>query len=75
MNETLGNIIESSWLIGGDRPFKGYEFISVYKASVQSAEEEIISLNSGNCTENIRGASYLVPTFPGHIENRLKICS
>jgi len=75
LNETLLQVIENGWLIGEDSPYKGYEFVSMYRASVNSAEEEILSLTSGNCTGRTRGASYLVPTFPGNIENRLKICS
>ena len=75
LNETLLEVIENGWNIGEDNPYKGYDFISVYKASPQSAEEEILSLSSGECSGNFKGASYLVPTSPGNIESRLKICS
>jgi len=75
LNSTINQIIESSWKIGEDRPLKGYEFISEYESSGESPSEIIISLNSGNCTNSIRGASYVTPAFPGNIESRLKICS
>lgn len=75
LNETLSEIIESSWQIGEDRPLKGYELASFYRVGEDSQEEEIIKLNSGDCTGGVRGASYLTPTFPGKIKTSLKICS
>jgi|TARA_Y100000310_G_scaffold343518_1_gene451571 hypothetical protein len=74
LNETLGEIIESGWQVGEDRPLKGYELLSFYRMNSESGEEEIIKLNSGNCTGQIRGASYLTPAFPGNIKTTLKIC-
>jgi len=74
LNETLSEIIESSWQIGEDRPLKGYELASFYRVG-EDSQEEIIKLNSGNCTGGVRGASYLTPTFPGKIKTSLKICS
>lgn len=75
LNETLSEIIENSWLIGEDRPLKGYEFVSEYEPSGDFPNEIIISFSSGNCTGAIRGASYVTPAFPGNIESMLKICS
>ena len=76
LNETLFQIIENSWRIGEENPNKGYDFISVYKASPQSTEEEeFVSLSSGECSGNYKGSGYLIPAFPGNIESRLKICS
>ena len=75
LNQTLSNILKSSWNIGPESSVKGYEFISFYVTNASSQGEEIISLKEGECTSSIKGASYLTPAFPGKIENSLVICS
>lgn len=70
--ETLKNIIESSFPIQEEADIKGYEFKAIY--STNTTEEEIIFINKGNCTISIRGAEFLLPAFPGTISNSLKLC-
>jgi hypothetical protein len=36
--------------------------------------QEVISLSEGECIGSVRGASYLIPAFPGRIENVMNIC-
>ena len=71
--ETLTNLIESSWQVGKERPIKAYAFKSVY--TTNSSEKRIISLLSGNCTENVIGSEFISPAFPGRIVSSLELCS
>ena len=72
LNESLTEMLEKSWMVGPDRPIKGYVFNSSY--GVETNSEEIVSVMSGECKGSIRGAEYLSPSFPGNIISTLKIC-
>ncbi len=73
LNLTLSSLFDSAWHIDNRTAIKGYEFNSIYRSS-DSASEAIISLNRGVCTGSIRGNTYLIPAFPGDIQNTLEIC-
>lgn len=72
--ETLKSIIEISFPIAQGSNTKGYEFKSIYTADAETTEKEIFSITKGNCSGSIRGAEFLVPSFPGTISNSLKLC-
>ena len=76
LNETAVDLFDKSWQVGTDNKIKGYDFRSVYLAGNESMQgDEILVLAGGNCTSGaVRGASYLMPAFPGKIENSLRIC-
>jgi hypothetical protein len=74
LNETLAEILDSSWVVSPESPVKGYAFNSFFKTNSSEEGTEIISLDKGNCEGSIRGATYLAPAFPGSIESQLKIC-
>ena len=50
LNSTLGEIVDKSWLIGEDRPVKGYEL------KIMANQEEMLSFVEGNITKNYKGA-------------------
>ncbi len=72
LNNTLENVLESSWNIDSKGFYKGYEFFSVY--STNSSEEKIIELEKGICDNSFIGAEYLSPSFPGVIVSSFKLC-
>lgn len=51
LNETLNDLIDTSWQIGENRPNKAYFFNSTYQG------KEIFSLEKGNTTRNSKGAA------------------
>jgi len=72
---TLTQIFDSSWNVGPEALIKGYIFTSSYKTNLsQQTGQEIISLEKGECQGNKYGSTYIVPAFPGRIENRLDLC-
>jgi len=69
--------MESSWNVDSESKIKGYIFESHYENSGNYSVDdgkEIIKLDKGNCSSNIRGASYPIPSFPGKIINTFKLC-
>ncbi len=72
--ETMDSLINATFKVGEDYPFKGYEMLAEYRTN-SSSPEEIFSLKSGNCTNNYIGNSYFLPQFPGNIVISAKICS
>jgi hypothetical protein len=83
LEENMEDVLESAWLIGEDRPDKGYKFESFYKSSEEDpagpGEEDdvIIEFEKGDCTGgSVRGASYVSPAGTGgRIQSVLEICS
>jgi len=49
LNSTLREIVDESWLIGEDRPVKGYEL------KITANQEEMLSFVEGNVTKNYKG--------------------
>jgi hypothetical protein len=75
LNETLVEILDSSWDVSDDGVVKGYELNSFFKTNSSDRGEEVIALGKKSCEGSVRGATYLVPAFPGTIEIQLIICS
>lgn len=71
--ETMKDLLDSSWRVGPEYPYKGYEVIAEYSSN--SSAEEIFSIVAGNCTNSYIGNSYFLPQFPGNIIISAKICS
>ena len=75
LDNTLTQIFDSSWNVGPESLIKGYIFTSSYKTNLsQQTGQEIISLEKGECKGSRGGSTYIVPAFPGRIENRLDLC-
>ncbi|MBI2631526.1 hypothetical protein HYW75_00805 [Candidatus Pacearchaeota archaeon] len=77
-NETLKEMIDLSWRIGGERAIKGYIFNSEYGLNSSSGEkdsEKILIIESGNCSSgNIAGAENFFSAYPGKISYSLSLC-
>lgn len=50
LNSTLKGIVRESWIVGEDRPIKGYEL------KITANQEEILLFRDGNITRNYKGA-------------------
>ena len=75
LNETLMNILESSWKIGEERSIKGYIFTSEYGSNSTSSGEKIVEINRGNCSSGISvGGSNFFSLYPGKISYSLRMC-
>ena len=72
LEQEMRSLLDSSWNVGPDGLVKGYEFISSYEN--EETSEQILSIQTGNCNNTIKGASYLIPAFPGKIQNTLSVC-
>lgn len=77
-NETLKEMIDLSWQVGGEMAIKGYIFNSEYGLNFSSGEkdaEKILIIKSGNCSSgNIAGAENFFSAYPGKISYSLSLC-
>ena len=73
LNSSLISILEVSWPIGDNRPFKGYIFKANYETNATS--KSIIEIKRGDCSQNAIGAEIISQAFPGSIITSLEICS
>ena len=72
--KTLKALIDSAFpQISPESSIKGYEYKSIYLRE-NASQEEIIFLSKGNCSQSIRGAEVLIPSYPGTISNSLNLC-
>lgn len=74
LESELRVLLDSSWNVGENASIRGYKFASSYASNSDAEKEEILTLEKGTCGGNIRGASYLIPAFPGRIVNTLELC-
>lgn len=72
--DTMKTLLDSSWKVGPEYPYKGYEVTAEYTSN-SSVGEDIFSIIAGNCTNNYIGNSYFIPQFPGSIVLEVKLCS
>jgi len=74
--ETFKKILENTWKVGNEYPYKGYEIRADYvlNASENSGGEEVFLINKGNCSGSYVGNSYWLPEFPGNIAIKAKLC-
>ncbi len=77
LDETMGRMLNSTWKVGPEYPFKGYTANGVYfsNSSGQSQKEDIFNITQGICQNSFVGSSYLIPEFPGSITITVKLCS
>ena len=77
LNETMGNMLDSTWKVGENYPYKGYTLKGVYSfdSNGHPETENVFEINEGVCADSYVGSSYLIPEFPGSISVSLKICS
>lgn len=76
LNQTLNELLDSSWNYGVDYPLKGYSFNAIYNLNrtSQQTTEEFLSLKKGDCIGEVVGNSYLVPEYPGSISVEMRLC-
>ena len=74
---TLGNMLNATWQVGSEYPFKGYELNINYflNSSGQLQLEDVLNISSGLCENSYSGSSYWIPEFPGSINTELRLCS
>lgn len=77
VEDTLGQMLNHSWAVGPQYPYKGYEVEGIYtvNSSGQQNNEEVFSVSKGNCSNSFIGNSYWIPEFPGSIIVSAKLCS
>jgi hypothetical protein len=76
VEETMSNMMSSSFRIGEEYPYKGHEVEAFYNLnSTNSQKEEIFKIIKGNCSNNYVGNSYFISQFPGSIVVEAKLCS
>jgi len=75
--DTMKGILEATWKVGEEYPYKGYELNVNYDYNSSSGEknEEIFSIIEGNCNNTYIGNSYWISAFPGSIILEAKLCS
>jgi hypothetical protein len=76
LNNTFENMLENSFVYGGEYPLKGYSLETEYSinSTGQTNPETILKIIRGNCNGSIVGNSYWAPEFPGSITTTLKLC-
>ena len=62
LNETLNELLESSWPVGPESKTKGYKMEAV------SGEETIFSISKGNVTGTYKGAQQILPESGAQIK-------
>lgn len=77
LNETLKEILEISWKVGGNYSLKGYEFEAIYKPRSGGNETEILKLQNGVCLGSYVGEEYILPVKQsrGTIVTKMRVCS
>ncbi|MAG28232.1 hypothetical protein CMI47_22130 [Candidatus Pacearchaeota archaeon] len=76
LGSTMDEILEVGYLVGPERPFKGYEFKAVYSRNVtDDVREVIVEKGEGECLGTFRSAEYLISSYPGTIVSSFKLCS
>ena len=74
---TMRDILNNTWKVGAEYPYKGYEIKANYLDNSSSSDpgEEVFSIIEGNCSSSFDGNSYWIPEFPGSIVIDIKRCS
>lgn len=77
VENALKDILNSTWQVGPDFPFKGYEIEISYSfnSSEQQQFEDILNLSGGLCENAYSGSSYGIPEPPGRIVTEVRLCS
>ncbi len=69
LNDTIFNLIESSWQVGEEARYKGYDF------KIFNEDSVLISLSKGNSTKTKTGGEAQVLTDKGLLDLRLELFS
>lgn len=72
---TLETMLNSTWQVGPNYPYKGYEFNIDYNSNLTEGGDNILSIIKGNCSNTFIGNSYSIPQYPGRIVVSAKLCS
>jgi hypothetical protein len=77
VEKTMVNILNNTWKVGPEYPYKGYEIKANYfdNSSSREPREEVFLISKGNCNNSFDGNSYWIPQFPGSIIVDAKLCS
>ena len=76
VEKTMIDILNNTWKVGPEFPYKGYEVKANYVDNSSSQQrDEVFLISQGNCNYSFDGNSYLIPEFPGSIIVDAKICS
>jgi hypothetical protein len=70
--ETIQNILQASWDVGANSPYKGYKFESFYNST---NKETVVSISEGNCSSNFITSEYLMSGYSGTIISSFKLCA
>lgn len=73
-NNTIAEILESSFIVSKESQIKGYEFLSIYSINKTQFGEEIVKMSKGSCNGSIKGSDLLFPADQGTISNSLRLC-
>lgn len=75
--KTLKKILNNTWKVGADYPYKGYEVKAnyFYNSSEHSQNEEVFLITAGNCTTSFTANSYWIAELPGNIVVDAKLCT
>ncbi|MFH1307918.1 MAG: hypothetical protein ABIH72_03630 [archaeon] len=73
LEEEFSSILEETWLIGPDVPTKYYEVYIYYRED--QFEYPLVSIEQGNCSGNILGASGIIHKSPGDIITDMQVCT
>lgn len=75
LNSTLSKLLEDSWKIDSNRPVNYYKLFMYYREGEEEIRnEEIITIEKGNCTGSIVGAEDFFRHGNGDIFVTLEIC-
>jgi hypothetical protein len=72
LEESISGLLGNSWEVGEDRSVKGYSFKSEYRTN--STQEEILEIESGDCSGSLKGSEYIGSAYPGSITSSLDLC-
>ncbi len=77
VEDTMNDILNNTWKVGAEYPYKGYEIKADYfdNSSSQGKGEKVFLISSGNCNRSFDGNSYWIPQFPGSIIVSAKLCA
>ena len=73
-NDTIAEILESSFIVSKESSIKGYEFSSIYSINKTQFGEEILKISKGSCNGSIKGSDLPSPAYQGTISNSLRLC-
>jgi hypothetical protein len=74
LEATLEGIFSESFVIDPESKYTSFEFESYFVEGEERKEIFSLDKEEEECGGKIRGSTYILPAFPGNIENSLKLC-